>query len=384
MAASDNGIMKDNDPPGPETAQAPVSRDGFPSLALSMLGIVAAGAIVKMGESVLIPMTVALFLMLMLQPVSNWIARRVDDSLRRINTRFGKQHKSEESILANIFSIVLVLAVFVVLSLGIYMLARGQVTLILSKSSEIMNNIVQPIEDWMVNTGLFGDADAVTTHINGLAESALSVVPNAAKPIVAGVFTFIMILFLTTFLLIGRRNLEKNLQDNPHIGRIQHIVERVESNTRKFILTKIVTSLMTGIGVALILDIFFLQTQDALIWGSVYFVMNFIPIYGSMIAGAGTILYTMAIYNPANFLSAWPVIPMIMAINIAVSNGIEPKLMQKTLPIGSVTVLLVVIMWAWLWGAWGMFLAVPITIMFKVMLEEIRGPRYWLCILMET
>jgi|GEM_PF-885939 len=359
--------------------------DGFPRMALSMLGIVAAGVIVKNGESVLIPMTVAFFLMLMLQPLADWTAKRVDSFLFRFKARLGRKHKSEESALAKAFSIILVLLVFAILSFGIYVLIRGQITLILSKQSEIINNIFEPIKDWMTNSGLFGDADAVAAHLNSLAESALSIAPSAALPIVSVVFTFVMILFLTTFLLIGRRNLEKNLENNSQYARIEHIVGRVESNTRKFILTKIITSLMTGLGVAGGLVLFgFLDLQDAIIWGSVYFVMNFIPIYGSMIAGVGTILYTMAIYDPNNFLSAWPVIPLVMIINISVSNGIEPKLMQKTLPIGSVTVLFVVILWAWLWGPWGMFLAVPLTIIFKVMLEEIRGTKYWLCVLMET
>ena len=66
-----------------------------------------------------------------------------------------------------------------------------------------------------------------------------------------------------------------------------------------------------------------------------------------------------------------------------VSNAIEPRLMQFSLPIGPVTVLLAVIAWAWLWGAWGMILAVPITIMMKVMLEEING-KGWMTAIMET
>ena len=57
--------------------------------------------------------------------------------------------------------------------------------------------------------------------------------------------------------------------------------------------------------------------------------------------------------------------------------------MQFRLPLGSVTVLLSVIVWAWLWGAWGMILAVPITIMIKIMLEGTVG-RGWLTALMET
>ncbi|RKZ10259.1 hypothetical protein DRQ25_03595 [Candidatus Fermentibacteria bacterium] len=354
-------------------------------MAIVLLGIVAAGTILKSASGVFVPLTVAFFIMLLLQPVAKRTASIVDNMLFRIKGKFGREHKSEESKLATIFSVILVLLLFVSLSLGIYVLIRGQIALILGKSSEIMSNIVEPIKSYMVSSGIFGDSAGVTSYINGLAESAMSIVPNAAKPIISGVFTFIMILFLTTFLMIGRRRLEDNLEKNltaPNYKRIMHISEKIESNTRKFILTKLITSTLTGVFVGLGLMIF-LEPQDAFIWGSIYFVMNFIPIYGSLIAGLGAILYTMAVFEHGSFLDAWPVIIVVMSINITISNAIEPRLMQFSLPIGPVTVLLAVIAWAWLWGAWGMILAVPITIMMKVMLEEING-KGWMTALMET
>jgi predicted PurR-regulated permease PerM len=237
----------------------------------------------------------------------------------------------------------------------------------------------------MVSSGLFGDSSAVASYINNLAESAMSIAPNAAKPIISGVFTFVMILFLTTFLMIGRRRLEENLKNNlkdKNFRRMMHISEKIESNTRKFILTKLITSSMTGLGIGLGL-LLFLSPQDAVIWGSICFVMNFIPIYGSLISGAGAILYTMAVYEHGSFLDAWPVIIIVMFVNNIISNFIEPKLMQFSLPLGSVTVLLAVIIWAWLWGAWGMILAVPITILMKVAMEEVSG-KGWVTAIMET
>lgn len=357
----------------------------FFTAAITLLGVVAAGTILKMASHVFVPLTVAFFLMLLLQPVSERTASVTDGILARIKGNFGKEHISEESKLAVIFSVIFVLFLFATLSFGVYVLIRGQISLIMSKSTEIMNNIVMPIKDWMVSSGLFGDAAAVEDHINGLAESALSIAPNAAKPIISGVFTFAMIMFLTTFLLIGRNRLEENMQNTltpSNYKKIQQIVDKIESNTRKYIVTKIITSLITGVGIGLGL-LLFLDTQDALIWGSIYFVMNFIPIYGSLIAGAGVILYTMATFEQGNFLAAWPVVIVVLFINNVVSNVIEPRLMQFRLPLGSVTVLLSVIAWAWLWGAWGMILAVPITIMMKIMLEDIIG-RGWLSALMET
>lgn len=353
--------------------------------AITLLGVVAAGTILKTASNVFVPLTVAFFLMLLLQPVSNHTAKVTDEFIARLKGKFGKEHISEESKLAAIFSVIFVLFLFAGLSFGIYVLIRGQISLIMSKSAEIMNNVVLPIKDWMVSSGLFGDAAAVEEHINGLVETALSIAPNAAKPIISGVFTFAMIMFLSTFLLIGRKRLEENMQNTlkpSNYKNIQRIAEEIESNTRKFIVTKIITSLITGLGIGLGL-LLFLDTQDALIWGSIYFVMNFIPIYGSLIAGAGVILYTMATYEQGNFLAAWPVVIIVLVINNVVSNIIEPRLMQFRLPLGSVTVLLSVIVWAWLWGAWGMILAVPITIMIKIMLEGTVG-RGWLTALMET
>ncbi|MBD3277712.1 MAG: AI-2E family transporter [Candidatus Aegiribacteria sp.] len=353
--------------------------------AIVLLGIVAAGTILKNVSNVFVPLTVAFFLMLLLQPIAARTAKIVDEFLARLMGRFGKDHKSEESKLASIFSVTFVVLLFVILFLGIYMLVRGQVALILSKSNEIMNNVVEPIKSWMVSSGLFGDSEAVTNYINNLAESAVSIAPGAAKPIISGAFTFVMILFLTTFLMLGRSRLEENLKKNlstRSFSRIMHISQCIESNTRKFILTKLVTSLITGFFIGLGLLIF-LNAQDAIIWGSICFVMNFIPIYGSLIAGAGAILYTMAVFEHGSFLDAWPVIIIVLAVNITVSNAIEPRLMEFSLPLGSVTVLLAVIVWAWLWGAWGMILAVPITIMMKVMLEEINE-KPWLIALMET
>lgn len=367
-----------------ERSPSALSRTGFPGIAVSLLGILAAGVIVKVGASVLIPVTVAFFLMLLFQPVSTWIARQIDRIVHRCRRCPGTVRGAPASGLPDYLAVALVICVFILLAWVLYTLVSGQVLLILSKSDQIQSNITRPLEEWMVGSRLFGDSTAVSGYIGGLKDSAVDLLPSAAVPIISLVFTFILILFLTAFLLIGRRKLEDRLRTVGHIQRIEHIVDRIEKNTRRFIEAKILCSLLTGAGVYALLDIFFLGSQDAAVWGMVYFVMDFIPFYGTLVAGLGTVLYTMAVHAPGTFLGAWPVIPCLIAINALVSNGIEPKLMQRSLPIGPVTVLFVVILWAWLWGPWGMLLAVPLSIMLRVLLEEIKGEDYWLCILMEA
>jgi AI-2 transport protein TqsA len=357
---------------------------GFPGIAMSLLGILAAGAILKAGSSFLIPLTVAFFLMLLLQPPARWTARRFDTVLCRMSARAGRDHRSHVLKLSDYFSVILVILLFLLLSGVLYLMVSGQISLIMSKSGQIEENIAKPLEGWITSSGIFGDSASVDTHISSLTGSAINMVPSAAVPIISMVFTFIMILFITTFLLIGRRTLEERLRNVRDIKRIEYVVEKIESSTRGFIQAKIICSLLTGLGVYIMLDLIYLGFQDAVIWGLVYLVLNFIPFYGSLVAGVGTTLYTMSVYDPGSFLGAWPVIPLLIFINVLVSNGIEPKLMQRRLPIGPVTVLFVVILWAWLWGAWGMILALPMSIMFRLLLVEIKGEDYWLCILMEA
>ena len=403
---------------GNDAKQVPdLTGRGFPGIAMSLLGILAAGAILKAGSSFLIPLTVAFFLMLLLQPVSRWTAGWLDTVLCRLNRRKGRDHRSRVLKLSDYVSVILVILVFLLLAGLLYLMVSGQIVLLASKSGEIEESITRTIESWMTITGVINEppqgatsldalvdsisADTsgtaaalsantasntafVRSYVRDLKESAMGLLPGAAVPIISMVFTFIMILFITAFLLIGRRTLEERLRNVRDIKRIEYLIEKIESSTRGFLQAKILCSLLTGLGVYILLDIFYLSFQDALIWGLVYLVLNFIPFYGSIVAGVGTTLYTMSVHDPGNLLSGWPVIVMLVVLDLLMSNGLEPKLMQRRLPIGPVTVLFVVILWAWLWGAWGMILALPLSIMFRLLLVEIKGEDYWLCILMEA
>lgn len=350
-----------------------------------LLGIMAAGAILKLGHNFLVPLMVAFFLMLLLHPVVLGTAAATDRLFATLKGKLGRKHKSGASGLAVAFSVIFVLLLFLAFLLGLYMMVRGQVVMVLSKSSQIMSRVVEPIKEWLIESGLFGDAEAVNAHFNALVEQALSIVPSAAGPIISNVFTMIMILFLTMFLLMGRTKLELKIRDTlgeKTFASLDSVLHKVGYNTRKFLITKIITSIFTGVMIGLIL-LLFLTPQDALIWGIICFVMNFIPFWGSMIAGVAAILYTLAAHREGVTLSPWLSAVGIVAVNNIVSNAIEPRLMQFSLPLGSATVLLSVIVWSWLWGPWGMLLAVPITIMLKVLAEERYG-KGWISVLMET
>jgi AI-2 transport protein TqsA len=58
------------------------------------------------------------------------------------------------------------------------------------------------------------------------------------------------------------------------------------------------------------------------------------------------------------------------AIQFAIGNVLEPRLMGKSMKMHPITILLALIFWGVLWGPVGMFLAVPMTSVIRIFLEK--------------
>ena len=59
-----------------------------------------------------------------------------------------------------------------------------------------------------------------------------------------------------------------------------------------------------------------------------------------------------------------------MKIFFAIKNILEPKLLGKGLDLHPITILISLMFWGLIWGVAGMFLAVPITAVLKIVLEK--------------
>lgn len=138
--------------------------------------------------------------------------------------------------------------------------------------------------------------------------------------------------------------------------------------TRRYIVTKVLISGTTGILVGCILSM--LGVELALMFGLMAFLLNFIPSIGSIIA---TILPL-----PVVLLSDIPPAAKIMAIALPgavqflIGNVAEPRVMGKSMNLHPIVVLMSLIFWGLLWGIVGMFLAVPMASVMRILLEKLE------------
>jgi AI-2 transport protein TqsA len=141
----------------------------------------------------------------------------------------------------------------------------------------------------------------------------------------------------------------------------------VESRIKRYVLTMILTSGITGVLVGFVLEA--LNVKFGWMFGFLAFMLNFIPNIGSIIA---TILpLPVALIDPElGMISKILVLVIPGVIQFTIGNLIQPKMMGESLDLHPVVVLLSLIFFGTIWGIIGMFLAVPITAVVKIFLQR--------------
>ncbi len=145
--------------------------------------------------------------------------------------------------------------------------------------------------------------------------------------------------------------------------------EQVEHGIKQYILTKVLVSATTGILVGLTL--WLLGVELAMVFGLLAFLLNFIPSIGSVIS---TLLPLPVVLLSPELSTTAKVLAIAVpgAIQFAVGNVVEPKIMGRSLDLHPVAVLLGLIFFGMIWGIIGMILATPIVAITKIVLERIE------------
>ncbi len=152
--------------------------------------------------------------------------------------------------------------------------------------------------------------------------------------------------------------------------RIIIIIRHTTRQIGRYLSIKFFVSAITGVLVWFCLQV--IGMDFALIWGVMAFILNFIPNIGSFILMAVTILMGFIQFFPQPGPIIFVFISMIL-IQVVVGNFFDPRLQGRRLNLSPVIILFSLFLWGWIWGPVGMFIAVPITTVLKIVFENIPG-----------
>jgi len=173
-----------------------------------------------------------------------------------------------------------------------------------------------------------------------------------------------------------------------HDGERRRITTAVKHDRRR--MSKIVREVQTYLGIKTLVSLgtglligglaAFAGLDFPVLLGLIGFVLNYIPTVGSVIAAVPALLLSVIqIGTLGNFML---VIAGYGTINMVVGNIIEPNLLGRRLGLSTLVVILSLLFWFWVWGPVGGLLAVPLTMVVKIMLENTEDLR-WVAILLD-
>jgi AI-2 transport protein TqsA len=191
--------------------------------------------------------------------------------------------------------------------------------------------------------------------------------------------TMFIVVIVAIFILLEGSALPAKVRDLPVLSQDTWTrLQQIAADVRRYMFLKTVMSLLSGALVALFLLV--LKVDFAILLGVLAFVLNYIPVIGSIVAALPGILLAFVDFGLGTSLL---VAVGYVAINIGVSNGIEPRYLGDGLDLSPLVVMLSVLLWGWVLGPMGMLLSVPLTMSVKIALESDAGTE-WLGILMSA
>lgn len=333
-------------------------------LVAAALVVVVAG--LKLGAPILLPFALALFLAIMSLPITFWLQRHIPPWLSIVVTVL---------ITVSVFTILVLLAIQSLSELGPRLPGYRQAYSNMTTNAVAWVTNKSWYQEWFSGLGLERVFALEQLQAGDIFDFLAATARQAGSLLSSTFLIFLMMIFMLSEATVFPFKLRSILGQRAGSGRrMTKIIREVQV----YLGIKTVVSLITGllIGVwAWLLDLDF-----PVLLGLIGFVLNYVPTIGSILAVV-----------PALFLSAVQFVSvghaiLVLAgyvfINMVFGNIIEPTFMGRRLGLSTLVVILSLIFWAWLWGPIGAILAVPLTMVVKIMLENTQDLR-WAAVLLD-
>jgi len=212
-----------------------------------------------------------------------------------------------------------------------------------------------------------GGAAVATVAVQGSGWS--DKVLSATRAIVSGLLTTVLVLF---FLLVsGDTFLRRLVEILPRFKdkrQAVHISQQIEADISAYLVT--ITIMNVAVGAATGILAAACGLGDPVLWGTVAFLLNYVPILGPTI-GVLTFVFVGLLSIDTLWLAFVPAGTYAL-IHIIEGETVTPMLLAKRFTINPVLVILAVVFWYWMWGVPGAILAMPMLAIAKIVCDRIE------------
>ncbi len=184
----------------------------------------------------------------------------------------------------------------------------------------------------------------------------------------------VVVLFLTWFLLLAgdmfKRKFIKMAGKTLSQKKINvHMLDEINRQVQRYMVMLLVTNASLGFCIYLLLK--YLSIDNAGTWGLVAAVLHLVPYFGSLVVA---VCLGVAGFMQAGTLAvAGAAAGGSMVIATLIGNGMTTWMTGRLARMNAVAVFVSLLLFTWLWGTWGMLLAIPLAVIAKVVADHVEG-----------
>lgn len=308
--------------------------------------------LIYVASDILFPLVMAFLFAILIRPISKFLNEKL---------RFPK-------IIAISFTLLLALS-FVV---GLILFLTVQISEFLTDLPTIKHNLnenIRNLQVWISQTiGL--TVSEQETYVGNTVNSTELISSNSLNSI-SNSFLFLVLIPIYTFLILNYRSLLLGfllkIVPSKNLANLQEILGEIKSVIRNYIvgllLEVLVVAVLTGFGLWLV------GVKYAIFLGVFTALLNLIPYIGILFAASFSCF--IALSGTTNLSVVIGVVAVNLIVQFIDNNILIPKIVGSKVSINALTSMVGVIIGGSLAGISGMFLAIPIIAILKVIFDRV-------------
>ena len=305
------------------------------------------------GKFVLLPLTLALFIFIIIKSLSK---KLIDSVLKLFNIKIND--------LVSFFSIFFI---FIIIIYSFVKVLNSNLRSVVDNSSYYQNNLKNLINffsDYKIEK--FIKLNEVFNDVNFL--EIFSKIINYFTELTGN---FSLILIYIIFFVIEEKLLAEKIKFFFNRLTSKNVLKKINSDVFKYFQIKTFTSFLTGIFTFLIL--YFFNSDLAPTLGIFAFFLNFIPFVGSLISILIPTIFSLIQFF--SFFESIIILIMLTFSQILIGNFLETKMMGKTLNLSPIIMIVFLSIMGKVWGIAGMFLSVPILVFLLIIFSNLNSTK---------
>jgi predicted PurR-regulated permease PerM len=234
----------------------------------------------------------------------------------------------------------------------------------LSETVKEVQEVSKAVDD-LAETNADASVQKVTIAQPGLLDSAVNTIASAGA---SAMVALVLALFLLSSNEMFYRKIVATFPRFDDKKRALTTVYDIERKVSRYLFTITIINACLGIAIGSVL--YLIGVKDALIWGVLAFLLNYLPFLGMAVGTA--LVGVLAIVQFDSLTHALLAPAAYFTLNSIEGQLITPTVVGRRLELNTVSVFLTVVFWGWLWGIPGALMAVPFLVLVKVICDNVE------------